>query len=290
MMMLNLFQIDMGSPVTSLDQLYAQACLLHPVMIAKVMHLAGRTRGKLKALPDAYSERSMRTHMHMHMHMHANRSNGADDVRSCASFEGKNTTAAAAAATCGGGGCGANPDKNSVHVPIRPNDSTTGADMHAFQSASAAETHSNPRASTNSAHALVCAHFAPCDGSVPPEYLVPAKVKSAQRCVDKADMVYARDVSKLLDVCRQTLYFDTIDDLHACLKAMREDASLQIVRIKSTMHHRADRDPNFAGFRYVCTNTLTHIQYHAPVGEQEFQLRRFQIHTLKQILNSMLPR
>ncbi len=223
---LDSYQVDTGSPVMSLDQLYAQACLLHPVMLAKVMQLAGKCRGMMKATPDVRDY-----------------ANGAD--------------VAEGGLRVGSGMCRA--PYGHVRIP------SAGGDVHLRRSMSTNTNTNITQQASGSVNVLLrtrtassagkdtpvpsTTYYAPCDGSVPSEFLLPAKVKSASRCVDKADMAYGRDVSRLLDVCRQTLYFATVRDLHDCLRAITEDDSLQIVRIKSTLTHRTDRDPNFAGFR-----------------------------------------
>jgi hypothetical protein len=147
------YNIDKSSPVTSLDQLYSQACLLLPVLKAKVLELGSRHRGMLRR---------------------------AD-------------------------GCCSEVDQNGI--------------------------------------------FGLCDGSVPYDQLQTTKVKSAMRCVDKADIAYKRNVSRLLDICRETIYFDNVRDLNDCLLDLTIDPSIEIVRIKSTMSSSLVSSADFSGYR-----------------------------------------
>jgi hypothetical protein len=101
----------------------------------------------------------------------------------------------------------------------------------------------------------------PCDGSVPLQHMKPPKLKSAGRCVDKADIAYRGDVSRMMDVCRETVYFDTVEDLHACLEALVSDVQIVIVRVKSTMTRAYSNDSlSFSGYRLVmCVLLFVHV-------------------------------
>jgi len=79
------------------------------------------------------------------------------------------------------------------------------------------------------------------------------KLKKLTRAVEKLMRVYREDVSKLLDVCRQSIVFDRISDLTVCLRAIMNDPEVEIVRIKNRL------DPNYnaiqsAGYRDVALN------------------------------------
>ena len=43
-------------------------------------------------------------------------------------------------------------------------------------------------------------------------------IKSPSRGIEKADAAYGGDVSRLLDVCRESIIFETIEDMAACLQ------------------------------------------------------------------------
>ena len=77
-----------------------------------------------------------------------------------------------------------------------------------------------------------------------------ADVKSVSRCIDKIDIAYGGDVSRLLDVCRQMIVFETVLDLSDCLAALLGDSTIEIVRIKNKLSHATNNgDPLFAGYR-----------------------------------------
>jgi len=71
-------------------------------------------------------------------------------------------------------------------------------------------------------------------------------VKRVKSSITKLDRAYNRDVSRLLDVCRETIYFDTVDQLRRCLAAISENPRLEIVRLKSTME--AEQDTREGGY------------------------------------------
>uniref|UniRef100_A0A7S0Y0X2 Uncharacterized protein n=1 Tax=Hemiselmis andersenii TaxID=464988 RepID=A0A7S0Y0X2_HEMAN len=72
-------------------------------------------------------------------------------------------------------------------------------------------------------------------------------IKSVSSCVAKLDAAYGRDVSMLLDVCRETLYFDTVADLCACLTTIAQDPLLEVVQVKSTMDDQVGEDGSASG-------------------------------------------
>jgi hypothetical protein len=43
----------------------------------------------------------------------------------------------------------------------------------------------------------------------------------------------AQDASRLLDLCRQSILFDSLAGVAACLTAMAEDSSVEIVQVAS---------------------------------------------------------
>jgi len=86
--------------------------------------------------------------------------------------------------------------------------------------------------------------------------LVFGELKNRTRAIEKVLRFYEGDVSKLLDVCRQMICFDSIEDLSHCLAVMRQDNEVQVVRVKNRM----DPDGNqksckvYAGYRDVALN------------------------------------
>ncbi len=64
-----------------------------------------------------------------------------------------------------------------------------------------------------------------------------------------------QDVSRLLDLCRQSIVFESLDDLASCLQTIEADPDVTILRIKNRL------DPNYnslttAGYRDVELNML----------------------------------
>mmetsp|Transcript_32411 Transcript_32411/g.75496 ORF Transcript_32411/g.75496 Transcript_32411/m.75496 type:complete len:1076 (-) Transcript_32411:1022-4249(-) len=83
-------------------------------------------------------------------------------------------------------------------------------------------------------------------------------LKSVASCVRKLDVAYSRDVSRLVDLCRETIYFDSVANITACLRAIAADEIIEIVRVKSTMDPIGVRESEegalFAGMRFVKVN------------------------------------
>jgi hypothetical protein len=76
------------------------------------------------------------------------------------------------------------------------------------------------------------------------------KLKSVSRSVEKLLGAYQEDVSRLLDVCRERIVFNTVQDLLVCLENISRDRCVRIVRIKNRL------DPAYnahetAGYRYA---------------------------------------
>jgi hypothetical protein len=80
-----------------------------------------------------------------------------------------------------------------------------------------------------------------------------ALVKSPDRALEKLFRVYNLDVSRLLDCCRQSVYFQTPMDLFACLKVVCSDSSIQVLRIVNRLHSSYDSSTT-AGYRDVMLN------------------------------------
>ena len=84
-------------------------------------------------------------------------------------------------------------------------------------------------------------------------------LKEPLRAVQKTQRVYGGDCSRLLDICRELLVFDVLEDLVVMLDRLRQDPEIEIVRIKNRL------DPNYnasllsAGYRY--TNMYACMHY-----------------------------
>jgi len=80
-----------------------------------------------------------------------------------------------------------------------------------------------------------------------------ARLKTVGRAIEKLMRSYREDVSRLLDVCRQSIMFESVKDIHDCLQTIMEDPEVEIVRIKNRL------DPNYnsfesAGYRDLALN------------------------------------
>mmetsp|Transcript_34016 Transcript_34016/g.79456 ORF Transcript_34016/g.79456 Transcript_34016/m.79456 type:complete len:1594 (-) Transcript_34016:73-4854(-) len=60
-------------------------------------------------------------------------------------------------------------------------------------------------------------------------------IKNAKSAMSKLDMAYDDNVSKLLDMCRETLYFESVAGIEACLKDLETDAMVDVVQVKNSM-------------------------------------------------------
>mmetsp|Transcript_47463 Transcript_47463/g.74169 ORF Transcript_47463/g.74169 Transcript_47463/m.74169 type:complete len:382 (+) Transcript_47463:1-1146(+) len=80
-----------------------------------------------------------------------------------------------------------------------------------------------------------------------------ADLKSSSRSIEKIARVYRMDVSRLLDVCRQAIIFESMGDLVRCLQAIEVDPDIHIVRLKNRFDPRMDARET-AGFRNICLN------------------------------------
>jgi hypothetical protein len=243
--MIGMCSVDKSAPVDSLDQLYAQACLLMPVLRAKALAWAGTCNGMMRAVTRADREKDdqdtcaacmCRCRREDVVHV---RGSDRDEQRSI-TLPSSSTNAPYHSASKA---CDDTRQKDTIsdQIVTQPNPICCG--------------HDNVSSSCAGSDFVRCSGGLDCGGSVRP-----SKVKSARRCVDKADVAYKHDVSRLLDVYRETLYFDTVCDLHACLEEMRLDAEVEIVRVKSTMTGECDSDPHFAGLRCSMTFFLMYVR------------------------------
>jgi hypothetical protein len=73
-------------------------------------------------------------------------------------------------------------------------------------------------------------------------------VKSPARAIEKALVCYGGDVSRLVDVCRGRLAFDSLADLAGCLESVGADRSFRIARAKDRISH-SDEARACGGFR-----------------------------------------
>jgi hypothetical protein len=62
-----------------------------------------------------------------------------------------------------------------------------------------------------------------------------------------------QDTSRLLDICRQSIYFKSIQDISACLASMSSDPDVVICRIKNRFDLEL-RSVESAGYRNLAVN------------------------------------
>jgi len=79
-------------------------------------------------------------------------------------------------------------------------------------------------------------------------------LKVPTRAVEKTQRVYGGDCSRLLDICRECLVFDVLEDLVAMLDRLRQDPEIEIVRIKNRLDPNYNSSTLSAGYRDVMVN------------------------------------
>ena len=62
-----------------------------------------------------------------------------------------------------------------------------------------------------------------------------------------------QDVSRLVDLCRQSIVFETPDDLASCLEALDSDPDVRVVRVKNRLSPAYDSAAS-GGYRDVAVN------------------------------------
>jgi hypothetical protein len=80
-----------------------------------------------------------------------------------------------------------------------------------------------------------------------------AKPKSLDRAIEKLFKSYKFDVSRLLDCCRQTLYFESLDSMVVCLQLIAGDTRVRLVRLKNGMDAEHDASTS-GGYRDLSLN------------------------------------
>ena len=91
------------------------------------------------------------------------------------------------------------------------------------------------------------------------------KIKGIPRSIEKLLRSYGSDPSKLLDVCRQSIVYDSVADLCHGVKAIQEDPEVFVVRCKN----RLDPDCNAAysaGYRDISLNLRIQNSASASIG------------------------
>jgi len=81
-----------------------------------------------------------------------------------------------------------------------------------------------------------------------------AQIKKPQRAIEKAFQTYRGDVSRLLDISRQTIYFADIEHLSTCLGAIWHDEEIVVERIKNRMDPEDSVTRMYGSYRDVMLN------------------------------------
>lgn len=84
--------------------------------------------------------------------------------------------------------------------------------------------------------------------------IVWGELKDRSRSIEKVLRFYDSDVSKVLDICRQMIVFENIEDLSHCVAVIRQDNEVQVVRVKNRMDPDVDSVKVYAGYRDVALN------------------------------------
>ena len=72
-------------------------------------------------------------------------------------------------------------------------------------------------------------------------------IKDPARAVRKVRACYGGDVSRLADVCRHRLFFDSPAQMEACVLCVRADADVSVLRLRGGA--AGDGAPRDGGFR-----------------------------------------
>ncbi len=78
-------------------------------------------------------------------------------------------------------------------------------------------------------------------------------LKQEERAIEKVIRCYGEDVSRLVDVCRQSIVFAEVDQLAACFELIASDPAAELMRVKNRMSLGLDGRES-AGFRNVSMN------------------------------------
>ena len=91
------------------------------------------------------------------------------------------------------------------------------------------------------------------------------KLKRFNRGFEKLARVYNGDVSRLSDVCRFSLYFDTFTDLTQALGIIVTDTDIKVERVKCRLSVNFDASDT-AGYRDIMLNLKISNDYICALG------------------------
>jgi len=80
-----------------------------------------------------------------------------------------------------------------------------------------------------------------------------AKLKRPERAIEKVLRSYGGDASRLCDICRQSIVFDSIASLQKCVEVIAADTEVTIVRVKNRLDPAYDSSLSL-GYRDVAFN------------------------------------
>jgi hypothetical protein len=80
-----------------------------------------------------------------------------------------------------------------------------------------------------------------------------APLKAASRVLEKVHRAYGLDPSRVLDCCRQAIYFEDAGSLHRCVEAIGADGAARIIRLTDRLRGSYDAAAT-AGYRDVMMN------------------------------------
>ena len=85
------------------------------------------------------------------------------------------------------------------------------------------------------------------------------QLKTRKRAVEKLFRSYSLEVSRLVDLCRQSLYFGNLDEILQCLKLIAEDPTVELLRVHNRLRPSFDASAT-AGYRDVLLNLKLRTQ------------------------------
>lgn len=93
----------------------------------------------------------------------------------------------------------------------------------------------------------------------------PTLLKGKLKAAEKVVSVYGGDVSLLKDVCRQTIVFESVDDLTRCLEALLADDEMVVERINNRLDPAASAYQTL-GFRSLVVNLRIDVDMTRKLG------------------------
>lgn len=89
-------------------------------------------------------------------------------------------------------------------------------------------------------------------------------LKSAERAIEKLVRSYEGKCGRLLDVCRQSIAFTSLQDLANCLEVIADDEQVAIISVKNRMSHNYDAKTHSLGYRDVNIN----LRFTSPLAQR----------------------